>query len=104
MEGISVTVVDLECRTYKCKFCKTPLAMADELVSKAFHCRNGKAYLFNNAANIKVGTLEERMMLSEMHIVADILFYDCGQIVGWKFVVAHEKNHKYKEGNLILKG
>ncbi|CAI9787729.1 unnamed protein product [Fraxinus pennsylvanica] len=102
MEGISVTLVDLEGRTYKCKFCKTPLALADELVSKAFHCRNGKAYLFNNAANIKVGTLEERMMLSGMHTVADIFCCRCGQIVGWKFVAAHEKSQKYKEGKFVL--
>ncbi|CAL5427219.1 unnamed protein product [Camellia sinensis] len=43
-----IFVVELEGRTYRCKFCKTHLALADDLVSKAFHCRRGKAYLFNN--------------------------------------------------------
>ncbi|CAA2981633.1 Hypothetical predicted protein [Olea europaea subsp. europaea] len=83
MEGISV--VDLEGRTYKCKFCKTPLVLADELVSKAFHCCNGKAYLFKNAANIKVGTAEERMMFT-----------------GMQTVTAHEQSQKYKEGKFVL--
>ncbi|KAL2483587.1 Protein yippee-like [Forsythia ovata] len=97
-----IFVVDLDGRTYKCKFCETPLALADELVSRAFHCRRGKAYLFNNAANITVGTLEERMMQSGMHTVADIFCCCCGQIVGWKYEAAHEKSQKYKEGKFVL--
>ncbi|RYQ96675.1 hypothetical protein Ahy_B08g092517 isoform C [Arachis hypogaea] len=44
-----VFVVELEGRSYRCKFCKTHLALADDLISRAFHCRRGKAYLFNNA-------------------------------------------------------
>ncbi|KAK4492933.1 hypothetical protein RD792_000260 [Penstemon davidsonii] len=80
-----IFVVDLEGRTYRCKFCKTHLALADELVSRSFHCRRGKAYLFNNAVNITYGPHEERMMLSGMHTVADIFCCCCGQIVGWKY-------------------
>nr|GMC56660.1 protein yippee-like At5g53940 [Ipomoea batatas] len=81
-----IFVVDLEGRTYNCKFCKTQLALADDLVSRAFHCRRGKAYLFNNVVNNMVGPLEERMMLSGMHTVADIFCCCCGQIIGWKYV------------------
>ncbi|KAK6134639.1 hypothetical protein DH2020_031564 [Rehmannia glutinosa] len=97
-----IFVVDLEGRTYRCKFCKTHLALADELVSRAFHCRRGKAYLFNNAVNIIVGPHEERMMLSGMHTVADIFCCCCGQIVGWKYESAHEMSQKYKEGKFVL--
>lgn len=97
-----VFVVDLEGRTYKCKFCKTALALADELVSTAFRCRRGKAYLFNKAANITVGTLEERSMLSGMHTVADIFCCCCGQTVGWKYEAAREESQKYKEGKFVL--
>ncbi|KAL3849172.1 hypothetical protein ACJIZ3_011054 [Penstemon smallii] len=97
-----IFVVDLEGRTYRCKFCKTHLALADELVSRSFHCRRGKAYLFNSAVNITYGPHEERMMLSGMHTVADIFCCCCGQIVGWKYEAAHEKSQKYKEGKFVL--
>lgn len=36
--------------------------------------------------NISMGPLEERMMLSGMHTVADIFCCCCGQNVGWKYV------------------
>ncbi|KAL6570625.1 hypothetical protein OROGR_000175 [Orobanche gracilis] len=97
-----IFVVDLEGRTYRCKFCKTQLALADELVSRAFHSRSGKAYLFNSAYNITVGPHEERMMLSGMHTVADIFCCCCGQIVGWKYETACETSQKYKEGKFVL--
>ncbi|KAK6946687.1 Yippee/Mis18/Cereblon [Dillenia turbinata] len=97
-----IFVIELDGRAYRCKFCKTHLALADDLVSRSFHCRRGKAYLFNNAVNITVGVHEERMMLSGMHTVADIFCCCCGQIVGWKYEAAHEKNQKYKEGKFVL--
>ncbi|KAK3034991.1 hypothetical protein RJ639_033369 [Escallonia herrerae] len=108
-----IFVVELEGRTYRCKFCKTHLALVDDVVSRvflfmnsypflAFHCRRGKAYLFSSAVNITVGPHEERMMLSGMHTVADIFCCCCGQIVGWKYEAAHEKSQKYKEGKFVL--
>ncbi|KAM7498679.1 hypothetical protein LguiA_023093 [Lonicera macranthoides] len=97
-----IFVVELEGRTNRCKFCKAHLTLAQDLVSRAFHCRRGKAYLFNNAVNVTVGTHEERMMLSGMHTIADIFCCCCGQIVGWKFEAAHEKSQKYKEGKFVL--
>ncbi|KAK2968421.1 hypothetical protein RJ640_004427 [Escallonia rubra] len=97
-----IFVVELEGRTYRCKFCKTHLALVDDVVSRSFHCRRGKAYLFSSAVNITVGPHEERMMLSGMHTVADIFCCCCGQIVGWKYEAAHEKSQKYKEGKFVL--
>ncbi|XP_042481620.1 protein yippee-like At5g53940 isoform X2 [Macadamia integrifolia] len=97
-----VFLVELDGRVYKCKFCRSHLALADDLVSKAFHCRRGKAYLFNTAVNIIIGAKEERMMLYGMHTVADVFCCCCGQIVGWKYEVAHDKNEKYKEGKFVL--
>ncbi|PHT43821.1 Protein yippee-like [Capsicum baccatum] len=97
-----IFVVDLEGRSYNCKFCKTQFALADDIVSKNFHCRRGKAYLFSNVVNITYGPREERMMLSGTHTVADIFCCRCGQIAGWKYEVAHEKSQKYKEGKFVL--
>ncbi|KAG2681931.1 hypothetical protein I3760_11G166400 [Carya illinoinensis] len=97
-----VFVVELEGSSYRCKFCKTHLALADDLVSRSFHCRRGKAYLFSNAVNLVMGALEERLMLSGLHTVADIFCCCCGQIVGWKYEAAHERSQKYKEGKYVL--
>ncbi|KAL6202092.1 hypothetical protein ACLB2K_025803 [Fragaria x ananassa] len=97
-----IFVVELEGRSYRCKFCKTHLALASDCVSRAFHCRRGKAYLFNNAVNITIGALEERMMLSGVHTVADTFCCFCGQILGWKYETAHETAQKYKEGKFVL--
>lgn len=97
-----VFVVEREGRSYRCKYCNTQLALFDDLASRSFHCRRGKAYLFNNAINISYGALEERMMLSGLHTVADIFCCTCGQIVGWKYEAAHEKSQKYKEGKYVL--
>ncbi|OVA00352.1 Yippee/Mis18 [Macleaya cordata] len=97
-----VFLVELDGRVYKCKFCRSHLALADDLVSRSFSCRRGKAYLFNTAVNVTVGAQEERMMLSGMHTVADIFCCCCGQIVGWKYEAAHDKSQKYKEGKFVL--
>ncbi|KAL3576627.1 hypothetical protein D5086_021910 [Populus alba] len=97
-----IFVVELEGRSYRCKFCGTHLALPDQLVSKSFRCRRGKAYLFSNVVNITVGVLEERMMLSGLHTVADIFCCCCGGIIGWKYEAAHEMSQKYKEGKFVL--
>ncbi|XP_057797419.1 protein yippee-like At5g53940 isoform X1 [Salvia miltiorrhiza] len=97
-----IFVVDLEGRSYRCKFCKTQLALADELISRAFHCRRGKAYLFNNVVNVTVGPHEERMMISGMHTVSDVFCCSCGQLLGWKYETAHEESQKYKQGKFAL--
>ncbi|CAE6239248.1 unnamed protein product [Arabidopsis arenosa] len=97
-----IFTVELEGRSYRCRFCRTHLALPDDLVSRSFHCRRGKAYLFNRSVNISMGPLEERLMLSGMHTVADIFCCSCGQNVGWKYESAHEKAQKYKEGKFVL--
>ncbi|KAI3994408.1 hypothetical protein MKX01_012665 [Papaver californicum] len=71
-------------------------------ILKAFHCRHGKAYLFNKITNFTVGETEERMMMTGVHSVCDIFCVGCGSIVGWKYVAAQEKSQRYKEGKFIL--
>ncbi|KAF9594477.1 hypothetical protein IFM89_031595 [Coptis chinensis] len=95
-------LIDLEGRIYSCKHCQTHLGLTDHIVSKSFHCRHGKAYLFSKVVNVTLGELEERMMMTGMHTVADIFCVSCGSIVGWKYESAHEKAQKYKEGKFIL--
>ncbi|GAY40411.1 hypothetical protein CUMW_051720 [Citrus unshiu] len=42
-------VVNLEGKIYSCKHCRTHLALCEDVVSKSFHCRHGKAYLFSKS-------------------------------------------------------
>ncbi|KAG5239940.1 protein yippee [Salix suchowensis] len=95
-------VVNLEGKFYSCKHCRTHLALYDDIVSKTFQCKHGKAYLFEKVANVFVGEKEERRMITGLHVVADIFCVGCGSIVGWKYETAHEKSQKYKEGKSVL--
>ncbi|XP_054781617.1 protein yippee-like isoform X3 [Prosopis cineraria] len=95
-------LINLEGSIYSCKHCRTHLALLDDIISKSFHCRHGKAYLFNEVVNVTVGEKEERMMITGLHTVVDIFCVTCGSIVGWKYEAAHEKSEKYKEGKFIL--
>ncbi|XP_061376579.1 protein yippee-like [Gastrolobium bilobum] len=95
-------VVNLEGRIYSCKHCHTHLALCEDIISKAFQSRHGKAYLFNKVVNVSVGEKEERLMMTGLHTVADIFCVGCGSIVGWKYETAHEKPQKYKEGKSVL--
>ncbi|XP_016476149.2 protein yippee-like At5g53940 [Nicotiana tabacum] len=96
-------LVDLEGKTVNCKICKTQLALTNNLMLKDFICHKEKAYLFRNVVNITFGPNEEKMILSEMHTIADIFCCCCGQIVGWKYVATpYGNNHKCKEGNFVL--
>jgi len=53
---------------------------------QSFHCRHGKAYLFNMVVNVHEGPKEDRLMTTGLHTVADIHCKACMQIVGWKYV------------------
>ncbi|KAG8644889.1 protein yippee-like [Manihot esculenta] len=95
-------VVNLEGKIYSCKHCRTHLALYEDIVSKSFYCRHGKAYLFNKVVNVSLGVKEERSMITGLHTVVDIFCVGCGSIVGWKYEIAHEKSQKYKEGKSVL--
>ncbi|XP_008243868.1 PREDICTED: protein yippee-like [Prunus mume] len=94
--------ISLEGKIYSCKHCKTHLALVDDILSKSFHCRHGKAYLFHNVVNVTLGEKEERIMITGLHTVADIFCVSCGSMVGWRYEAAQEKSQKYKEGKFIL--
>ncbi|KAG4970914.1 hypothetical protein AAZX31_13G160900 [Glycine max] len=97
-----VFVLELDGRSYGCKFCNTPLALADHILSRNFNCSQGRAYLFSKVVNVILGPQVERMMISGLHTVEDIFCCNCGNLLGWKYVLAHEKNEIYKEGKFVL--
>ncbi|XP_068342221.1 protein yippee-like [Pyrus communis] len=95
-------VITLEEDMYSCKHCRTHLALVDDVISKSFHSRYGKAYLFDKVVNVTLGEKEERIMITGLYTVADIFCVSCGSNVGLKYEAAHEKSQKYKEGKCIL--
>ncbi|CDP12662.1 unnamed protein product [Coffea canephora] len=95
-------LTNLEGNHYSCKHCHAHLALTDDLISRSFHSKHGKAYLFDKAVNVTIGEKEERMMMTGMHTVVDIFCVGCGSLVGWKYESAFEKSQKYKEGKYIL--
>ena len=78
------------------------MAIHDDIISKNFQGRHGKAYLFDNCVNISVGPPEKRTLITGNHIVSDVLCVNCGTVLGWKYDKAFEESQKYKEGKYIF--
>lgn len=74
----------------------------DEIISKAFQGRHGRAYLFNNVVNIVLGLKEDRLLITGLHTVRDIHCGHCNATLGWKYEQAYEESQKYKEGKYIV--
>jgi len=92
----------LDGRVYVCRCCNGHLARHDDIISKQFHSRNGRAYLFHTVVNVSCGPSEDRRMVTGLHTVCDIYCRTCMAYVGWKYDFAYEKSQKYKEGKFIL--
>ncbi|KAK9672410.1 hypothetical protein RND81_12G098700 [Saponaria officinalis] len=89
-------------RVYSCYKCRNQVCLHDDIISKAFQGRQGRAFLFSHAMNIEVGPKEDRPLMTGMHTVADISCGDCRQVLGWKYLRAYESSQKYKEGKFIF--
>ena len=94
----------LDGRLYMCKACKAHLARVEAIVSRSFHSRRGKAYLFESVVNVswRSGEAEERIMTTGKHMVHDIHCNKCLRVVGWRYERAFEESQKYKEGKFVL--
>ena len=101
MGRIYVRYVEAE-TVHCCAACRTHLADNDAIISKAFQGRHGRAYLFADVVNVNSGPTENRLLLTGLHVVADIYCNACDTRLGWKYVEAFEESQKYKEGRFIL--
>ncbi|KAF8753608.1 hypothetical protein HU200_011596 [Digitaria exilis] len=89
-------------RVYSCSNCRNHVCLHDDIISKAFQGRNGRAFLFSHAMNVVVGAKEDRHLLTGLHTVADVYCSDCREVLGWKYERAYEETQKYKEGKFIF--
>lgn len=76
--------------------------LQDELISKAFSGRDGKAYLFFSVFNTEKGPKEDRQLLTGLHTVADLTCAGCKRSVGWYYLRAYQAAQRYKEGKSLL--
>eukprot|EP00051_Salpingoeca_urceolata_P017304 m.234757 g.234757 ORF g.234757 m.234757 type:complete len:114 (-) comp18916_c7_seq1:121-462(-) len=89
-------------RVYTCSSCNSHLASHDQLVSKTFHGRLGRAYLFNEVVNVVVGPVQEKMLITGLHAICDVHCVRCRNYLGWRYENAYEQEQRYKIGKVIL--
>ena len=56
-------------RIYACSNCRAHLTNHEDIVSKSFQGRTGRAYLFNTVVNITLGPIEDRILTTGLHKV-----------------------------------
>lgn len=87
---------------YACQQCRTHLTCHDDIISKSFHGRHGRAYLLDHAVNVTIGPSEDRLLMTGLHSVCDLFCQRCKTLVGWTYQKAYETSQKYKEGKFII--
>jgi len=110
----------------RCARCLSDLALSQQIISKGFTGRHGRAYLvspsisstrsdptgaakstsksgpFPNLPNTYTHRPVPRQLVTGAHTVSDISCAQCGSVLGWKYVAAEEESQRYKVGNFIL--
>lgn len=89
-------------QVYTCAQCRTHMTSHDDIISKSFHGRHGRAYLFDQCVNVTIGPSEDRRLITGLHTVSDIFCKRCKTLVGWTYLKAYESSQKYKEGKYII--
>ncbi|KAJ2523481.1 hypothetical protein GGI11_001454 [Coemansia sp. RSA 2049] len=87
---------------YACIACKAHIARRDDVISRTFQGRLGRAFLTEAVVNEKLGGAEDRLLMTGMHTVCNLQCRSCGALLGWKYVRAHDKSQQYKEGRYVL--
>ncbi|KAJ2894254.1 hypothetical protein GGI21_000345 [Coemansia aciculifera] len=87
---------------YTCVGCKAHVARRDDVISRTFQGRLGRAYLIESVVNERLGKVEDRLLMTGIHTVCDLHCRVCGAVIGWKYVRAHDSAQQYKEGRYVL--
>jgi hypothetical protein len=95
------TLADPGGRAYCCGRCSSHLAAPTSLISRAFHARSGRAYLFASVSNVVEQREEARLLTTGPHTVADVACAGCGAPVGWVYK-ACPPGQAYKTGRCCL--
>lgn len=86
-----------------CRRCRTHLTSdSTHLVSRAFQGATGRASLYGQVVNVRLGPESTRQMTTGVHVVCDVQCCGCEAILGWYYVQAFELEQRYKEGKWCL--
>ncbi|KAL2895278.1 hypothetical protein RDABS01_011187 [Bienertia sinuspersici] len=77
--------------------------LLDDIISKAFQGRNGRAFLFSHGMNVEVGPKEDRHLMTILYIAIDIYCADCRLVLGWKYLRAYESSQNIMKGSSFSK-
>lgn len=110
----------------RCARCLSDLALSNQIISKGFTGRHGRAYLVAPSASaisanpLSLSSIKAkndalpnlpntythkpvpRQLVTGAHTVGDISCAQCGSVLGWKYVAAEEEAQRYKVGKFIL--
>ena len=89
-------------KIYACSNCHCHLAYHEDIISKSFQGRHGRAYLFETIVNFFLGEPEDRTLITGVHTVCDVFCVSCQTVLGWKYEDAKEESQKYKVGKFIV--
>ncbi|KAI7822256.1 yippee zinc-binding/DNA-binding /Mis18, centromere assembly-domain-containing protein [Kickxella alabastrina] len=87
---------------YACLICRAHIAKRDDVISRTFQGRLGRAYLTESVVNARLGEGEDRLLMTGMHTVCNLHCRLCDSVIGWKYVHAFDKSQQYKEGRYVL--
>jgi hypothetical protein len=87
---------------YVCKECKNHLSSKSKVMTKSFKGKHGRSFLVSRMINVTYGAEEEKILLSGIHCVKDVMCKRCTTYIGWFYVKAYEATEKYKEGHFVL--
>ena len=82
----SLTPPGERARVYCCGQCSSHLTTPSSLMSRQFHARSGRAYLFESVYNVVESEEEARLLSSGHHRVCDVACAGCGNQVGWRYL------------------
>ncbi|KAI9593794.1 Yippee/Mis18 [Syncephalis fuscata] len=89
-------------KIYVCAKCNTHIALHNDIISKAFQGRYGRAILFATVYNVTPGKKEDRELMTGRHTVADVQCNSCQTTLGWHYYAAFEAEQRYKEGKYAI--
>lgn len=89
-------------RIYSCAGCDADISGEEHIISKSFQGRLGRGFLFEKVVNVYRGQVENRLLNTGVHTVADVHCTVCTSLVGWIYLEAKEESQKYKEGRFLL--
>jgi len=52
--------------------------------------------------NVKIGYKVDKKLITGHFTIADIYCAKCGEVLGWKYIRAHEPTQAYKEGKYVI--